>query len=206
MIKIVSILAFRIHQESGKYEQRSQHYFKGLSSIFESLTPKDLYSIKVHIQVQIDHITKFIREREIIEKNTHDEDFLLTGNMELLRVYLQKFPETKRSVGEMLTHHLIHNCLFESSQGGTSSSNRPPKCKSTNSRTNALHLLGVLCRDCPQNLDFVLRYLSDFNHNPSWRTNKEQDWSISMMDSEKSSTGYVGLKNLGCICYMNSLF
>jgi ubiquitin carboxyl-terminal hydrolase 9/24 len=26
------------------------------------------------------------------------------------------------------------------------------------------------------------------------------------MDSEKSSTGYVGLKNLGCICYMNSLF
>ena len=26
------------------------------------------------------------------------------------------------------------------------------------------------------------------------------------MDSEKSSTGYVGIKNLGCICYMNSLF
>ena len=26
------------------------------------------------------------------------------------------------------------------------------------------------------------------------------------MDSEKSSTGFVGLKNLGCICYMNSLF
>jgi ubiquitin carboxyl-terminal hydrolase 9/24 len=26
------------------------------------------------------------------------------------------------------------------------------------------------------------------------------------MESEKSSTGYVGLKNLGCICYMNSLF
>lgn len=23
--------------------------------------------------------------------------------------------------------------------------------------------------------------------------------------NEKSSTGYVGIKNLGCICYMNSL-
>jgi len=42
--------------------------------------------------------------------------------------------------------------------------------------------------------------------NPSWRTNKDLDWNISLMDSEKSSTGYVGIKNLGCICYMNSLF
>jgi uncharacterized UBP type Zn finger protein len=52
----------------------------------------------------------------------------------------------------------------------------------------------------------VLSYLREFNQNPSWRTHKEFDWNISMMESEKSSTGYVGLKNLGCICYMNSLF
>lgn len=170
------------------------------------MTPKDLESLRPDILVHIEHLTRFIRERDIIEKNTHDEDYLLSGNMDLLRVLLQKFPQSKASVGDILTHHLIHNCLFESSQGGTISRNRPPKCKSTNSRTNALHLLGVLCRDCPRNLDLVLRYLHEFNHNPSWRTNKDQDWNISMMDSEKSSTGYVGLKNLGCICYMNSLF
>jgi len=52
----------------------------------------------------------------------------------------------------------------------------------------------------------VLDYLHDFNQNPSWRTNKEHDWNISLRESEKSSTGYVGIKNLGCICYMNSLF
>ena len=48
--------------------------------------------------------------------------------------------------------------------------------------------------------------MHEFNQNPSWRTNKDLDWNISLMDSEKSSTGYVGIKNLGCICYMNSLF
>jgi ubiquitin carboxyl-terminal hydrolase 9/24 len=48
--------------------------------------------------------------------------------------------------------------------------------------------------------------MRQFNTNPSWRTNKDHDWNISLMDSEKSSTGYVGIKNLGCICYMNSLF
>jgi ubiquitin carboxyl-terminal hydrolase 9/24 len=55
-------------------------------------------------------------------------------------------------------------------------------------------------------LNLVLNYLTEFNQNPSWRTSKEIDWNISLMDSEKSSTGFVGLKNLGCICYMNSLF
>jgi uncharacterized UBP type Zn finger protein len=66
--------------------------------------------------------------------------------------------------------------------------------------------MAVLCRDCIPNLRIVLEYLSKFNENPSWRTNKDHDWNISVRESEKSSTGYVGIKNLGCICYMNSLF
>ena len=37
-------------------------------------------------------------------------------------------------------------------------------------------------------------------------TNKTSDWQITHQDDEKSSTGYCGLKNLGCICYMISLF
>ena len=48
--------------------------------------------------------------------------------------------------------------------------------------------------------------MREFNANASWRTNKEHDWQIVLRDSEKSSTGFVGIKNLGCICYMNSLF
>lgn len=56
------------------------------------------------------------------------------------------------------------------------------------------------------NLEKVLTYLNKFNENPSWRTNKEHDWNIQLRESEKSGTGYVGIKNLGCICYMNSLF
>lgn len=47
--------------------------------------------------------------------------------------------------------------------------------------------------------------MKQFNQNPSWRTNKESDWNIKLYEDEKSSTGRVGIKNLGCICYMNSL-
>jgi ubiquitin carboxyl-terminal hydrolase 9/24 len=56
-----------------------------------------------------------------------------------------------------------------------------------------------------ENLEVVLGYLHQFNEKPSWRTNKDGDWKIKLYDDEKSSTGYVGIKNLGCICYMNSL-
>ena len=39
-----------------------------------------------------------------------------------------------------------------------------------------------------------------------WRTPRNTDWSITTNDKqEKSSTGYVGLKNIGCICYINSI-
>lgn len=39
-----------------------------------------------------------------------------------------------------------------------------------------------------------------------WRTRKLDDWTLTPGDKQKSSSGYVGLKNLGCTCYMNSLF
>lgn len=73
------------------------------------------------------------------------------------------------------------------------------------SRTGALKLLSVLSRDCLENLGLVLDYIRDFGSRASWRTNKSSDWEITHLDDEKSSTGYAGLKNLGCICYMISL-
>ena len=81
-----------------------------------------------------------------------------------------------------------------------------PKCKSFHSRNGALRLLTVLSRGCLENLHLVLEYITKFSRQASWRTNKTSDWQITHQDDEKSSTGYCGLKNLGCICYMISLF
>jgi uncharacterized UBP type Zn finger protein len=65
--------------------------------------------------------------------------------------------------------------------------------------------VNVLARDNLVNLQQVLTFLTNFNKAATWRTNKDSDWSIKIYDDEKSSTGHVGLKNLACICYMNSL-
>lgn len=210
VLRVVSTLAFEIkpNSQSGR-DNRSLQYYDGLTGILEILSKEDIGHLREPFHQMIKETAQFVYQREIVERNTNDIDYLLAGRMKILRVLLQKFPELKQDVGEALTHHLIHHCLFEVSHGGASISSRqgrPPKCKSALARQNALNLLGVLCRDCPANLHKVLSYLSEFNHNPSWRTHKDFDWNISLMESEKSSTGYVGLKNLGCICYMNSLF
>jgi len=40
-----------------------------------------------------------------------------------------------------------------------------------------------------------------------WRTPKRADWQVTADNKvARSITGYVGLKNIGCICYMNSIF
>jgi ubiquitin C-terminal hydrolase len=39
-----------------------------------------------------------------------------------------------------------------------------------------------------------------------WRTRRLSDWCIAGKFAEKSQTGYVGIDNAGCICYMTSFF
>lgn len=51
----------------------------------------------------------------------------------------------------------------------------------------------------------IIKFLRDLLQNSHWRSNSLTDWNISSQYMEKSITGFVGLKNLGCTCYMNSL-
>lgn len=128
--------------------------------------------------------------------------------MALLRVLMQKYPKRKKEIGKILVHHLLNDCLFQVpfvSAAGNSSA-RLPKCKTYQTRQGALKLLAALSRDCLENLNATISYIKEFERQASWRTNKVSDWQITHLDDEKSSTGYVGMKNLGCICYMISLF
>jgi ubiquitin carboxyl-terminal hydrolase 9/24 len=64
-----------------------------------------------------------------------------------------------------------------------------------------------LCLDDDQDKLFIASYLRDTVCNEtSWRTPRKADWSVHVQQQERSLSGFVGLKNLGCICYMNSIF
>ena len=86
----------------------------------------------------------------------------------------------------------------------------PPKCKSKNTRYACLSLVKELTIDNQVGVRTLVEYMRKtiYSSNVSWhwRTPRGSDWTITTNDKqEKSVTGYVGLKNIGCICYMNSI-
>lgn len=81
----------------------------------------------------------------------------------------------------------------------------PPKCKNSNTRDKCLELLNELCINNNDGIYILIRYLKNYISETFWRTPRKGDWSISVHQQERSLTGFVGLKNIGCICYMNSI-
>ena len=82
----------------------------------------------------------------------------------------------------------------------------PPKCKNLETRSLAFNLLRSLISNTNCDISFVLTGLKELFLNALWRSGSSFDWNLTAVDSDKSRTGYVGLRNLGSTCYMNSLF
>ena len=168
-------------------------------------------------QQYVSDLNVMIKQRPILEKGSslNEEDYVLTGIFNLLKSTLRKRTDVKAAIPqkEELILYLLHDCLFhkETNQSLVSKDeNMPPKCKSKNTRYACLSLVKELTIDSQISLRSLVEYMRQtiFSSNVSWfwRTPRCQDWSITTNDKqEKSSTGYVGLKNIGCICYMNSI-
>jgi ubiquitin carboxyl-terminal hydrolase 9/24 len=82
-----------------------------------------------------------------------------------------------------------------------------PKCKRKTTRKKAFNLLITLCSNCDENYSLLLDELYEQREALmkseilSKSKSSDMDASVGM----RSSTGYVGLKNFGCTCYMNSI-
>lgn len=80
-----------------------------------------------------------------------------------------------------------------------------PRCKNEATRNQCMQVISVLCWNQLDNLNYTIQFGMKLQEGGIWRTKRSKDWSIAPIFNEKSLTGYVGIKNLGCICYMNSL-
>mmetsp|Transcript_36080 Transcript_36080/g.55404 ORF Transcript_36080/g.55404 Transcript_36080/m.55404 type:complete len:128 (+) Transcript_36080:4708-5091(+) len=79
-------------------------------------------------------------------------------------------------------------------------------CKSGNTRASCLDLIKIVSlEELPLKLS-VIQYLKKITSSETfWRTPRRSDWSVQLQTPERSTYGFAGLKNLGCICYMNSI-
>lgn len=79
--------------------------------------------------------------------------------MIVLTKLLQALPNSKLQIGNKILKYLIHECLFETPKGASSTSKAAPKCKNFYTRNHCFELITVLSRDCLENLEVVLEYL-----------------------------------------------
>jgi hypothetical protein len=170
-------------------------------------------------------LTERVCERSVNEITEEDEDLVLRGMLGLLQsslaaLSIEAEDAIKCSVGlsipegKGLIDEIFRNCLFALPQRNndySSNAAKPPKCKNSKTRGAAFLLLWELARNCVSNFNKILNLVAP-HHVLGLGENKEAESKSASTSSaissayfmSKSKTGYVGLKNLGCICYMNS--
>ena len=162
---------------------------------------------------------KFIRERPIIEtKSSEVCDKVLRGFLKLAKTLVEVEPSLRdifltpnKAKEEAGLEHVdllkdLYDFLFyiPGENEKIDPSLNLPKCKHKKTRSNVFKLLKVLSTDNEPNLRRILGLLS-VNHQYLPNFAAESSGSSLVNFDLKNSTSYVGLKNLGCTCYMNSL-
>lgn len=131
-----------------------------------------------------------------------EEDKVLVGLMTLTRTLVNKDASFKLIAGERhLIEEVFDRILFDIPTADNHGPLCPPKCKRRTSRAVAFELLTELATDNLSNFSIITNRLMK-HHQPEERRNQ---WMYLPSGHEKAPCGYVGLRNLGATCYMNSL-
>ncbi len=151
----------------------------------------------------IGKVTNEILSRPAEESDRHP-DHVVIGYLSLLTALLKERPEFKEKIGPkhspvQLIYHLFTKCLFfDPNRVSSDKSQLVIKFKSLESRSAAYALLLELASGCLINTfelcSLVLAHQGD-----------TKSYAPPQEVPRKSYTGYVGLKNLGATCYMNSV-
>lgn len=143
----------------------------------------------------LERCINFIYSRTSIE-NRHlgNQDKVLTGYLGMTALLLYKQPqENTRALLEYL-----YSALFDL-EVEMKSTECPPKFKHPMTRRAAFEVMIMLCMNCKSNADSLLDKL--YIHHSNQKAAGSFDTDIK----PRSISGFVGLRNFGSTCYMNSL-
>eukprot|EP00736_Rhodelphis_marinus_P012162 Rmarinus@m.24887 len=138
-----------------------------------------------------------------------DRDPILIGGLKLLTALVLVDHDFAANVGSPTGSDYIRklfcNYLFHaravSQREGAGGADAVPRCLTDPSRQAAFGLLLALAQSGDENMSRVLSMLAEHHS----LTDNITSWHYSPRSNLKADVGYVGLKNLGATCYMNSL-
>lgn len=152
-------------------------------------------------------LLKTITSRQIIEDDI-SVDSILSGCMLMLKTLDELFhkdikDECPEIYSKEFLNFLLKDGLFSRERPDSNNDDLTyPLCKNKETRKNALMLLSQLFGET--HMEYIASFIEPLIKNGSWRTNKREKWFIQSSKLSHRKT-HVGLVNLGCTCYMNSL-
>ncbi|XP_046339329.2 ubiquitin carboxyl-terminal hydrolase 24-like isoform X2 [Haliotis rufescens] len=200
---------------SQKLLNQCSQYFDLRCRLLEGLSVSDQNRLHVDVgsmlEDEIAWLSNFVPSKNP-ELNQTDNT-LLGGHLKLIKTLLTCEGVQKKDIGNTLVGELLHDFLFPASKLMMDSLNQSntemslaefnPKCSSSDSRVAAYELLTELAYQSPSNLKNVCRQLLQMHHQPNLDCANE--WEYMPPVDGRAVCGYVGLKNAGATCYMNSV-
>ncbi|XP_063973678.1 probable ubiquitin carboxyl-terminal hydrolase FAF-X isoform X2 [Diachasmimorpha longicaudata] len=146
------------------------------------------------------------------------DEALLEGHLSLTKELLAFLPPSKKyelgfdeKRGDNLIKELVEDFIFPASRlmlqlrstGELSSTQASPVCTTPQSTSAAFDLLVGLCLGCVPNMKLLVTMLTDMFY--SDRDEPLKEWDYLPPVGPRPLKGFVGLKNAGATCYMNSV-
>eukprot|EP00090_Calanus_glacialis_P047045 TRINITY_DN9530_c0_g1_i3.p1 TRINITY_DN9530_c0_g1~~TRINITY_DN9530_c0_g1_i3.p1 ORF type:complete len:2633 (-),score=502.34 TRINITY_DN9530_c0_g1_i3:271-7929(-) len=145
--------------------------------------------------------------------NKTNDSTLLAGHIKLVKSLLSCQGVNKKEVGSSIISQFITTYLFPASklisEGGLAnnlpSKDISPQCDTPEARAAGYALLIELAKECSDNLKLISKELISLHHQYDANMVKEHQFEYEPAIERRSSSNFVGLKNAGATCYMNSV-
>ena len=199
----VPILLEDTLQKALENQDKSNVFFRMVTNLINRI---NIGEISLDADNLLCQLVDFLRFKRPLENTPTDSDVVLNGTLLLLKGLFTKYTDKAQKYGqeEGLVSELIYNCLFDNSRKIDRNEVAGSKCKNPETRTAAFKLLLELAKHSPDNLQEIINYVLPIHKQGRWRTKRYMDWNIEKKDNDKSSTGYVGLKNPGCSKFLHN--
>ncbi|TMW63070.1 hypothetical protein Poli38472_005688 [Pythium oligandrum] len=156
--------------------------------------------VRSHCKVFANLIVEKLRagfSTKFLASNEHSNDVVI-GLLESLRDVLVHQTELRADLAEPIVQAVFEDCLFTLP---VSSYRRRPLCVSTETRRPAFKLLATAISSHAEILHRLYDRLSELFHR---NEGLQQKWGQEVNGEMRGNGEYVGLKNMGCSCYINS--
>lgn len=214
----VTLLFTALTSQVPKYSNQSQDYFILLCKLLNESTEKNVQFTNADVLLQKE-INWLEDARKKVTKDQEEVDqVLLQGHLMILRSFLLMDKKEKKEEigadsrqGVCLIRKLVEDFIFPASKyvallKDHSSIIAPitkAVCHSSMATSAAFNLLVALCEGSVKNLELLSKLLTAMYY--SDKDSSLTDWEYVPAVGRRPTNGFVGLKNAGATCYMNSV-